>query len=379
MEQVPCLAQLERLEWPSCLMKRVSSGPISCYMCSSTSSAASKTLGTTGAAATTAPPSTTPAPSAAASVPSTTTSAPTTNSASATHDIAPAVGTGGALAAGSMVGLGAALPSTNLGSGAAKGATDLGKVQGINSDASALKPPVTVQGGERTTSMASVTAISHGHEGSRSSNPSPLASGAPASTTSAPAVGAGAAGAGAAGAAAAGVGAATVGTAASKGQMSTSRGTGPKHTVSLTPGREEDAVGHPSTRGPETTRQPGKYPPVQDDDKTSGAKKQTSATTGGPSATSGATATPSTPSKTGTATTASVGSTTAASSVTDSGHKRTGSDASGKKKVGFMSKLKGEMKVISGKLGHDDNKVAEGEKLKHGGEPPLLAGPDTDG
>jgi hypothetical protein len=49
-------------------------------------------------------------------------------------------------------------------------------------------------------------------------------------------------------------------------------------------------------------------------------------------------------------------------------HERTASGSSTKKKAGFMSKLKGEMKVISGKIGGDEAKVKAGEKMKHGGE-----------
>jgi ABC-type uncharacterized transport system ATPase component len=50
------------------------------------------------------------------------------------------------------------------------------------------------------------------------------------------------------------------------------------------------------------------------------------------------------------------------------GHRRASSTSSnGKKKTGFMNKLKGEMKVISGKIGGDEAKVLAGEKLKHGG------------
>ena len=56
---------------------------------------------------------------------------------------------------------------------------------------------------------------------------------------------------------------------------------------------------------------------------------------------------------------------TAASSA---GHGRTDSGSSTKKKAGFMSKLKGEMKVISGKIGGDEAKVKAGERMKHGGE-----------
>ncbi|KAF8981105.1 hypothetical protein BDQ17DRAFT_1379990 [Cyathus striatus] len=37
--------------------------------------------------------------------------------------------------------------------------------------------------------------------------------------------------------------------------------------------------------------------------------------------------------------------------------------ASGKEKHGFMDKIKGEMKVISGKLGHDEEKVELGKQM----------------
>jgi hypothetical protein len=54
--------------------------------------------------------------------------------------------------------------------------------------------------------------------------------------------------------------------------------------------------------------------------------------------------------------------------ATDASHRRTSSNSStGKKKAGFMSKLKGEMKVISGKIGGDEAKVQAGERMKHGG------------
>lgn len=52
-----------------------------------------------------------------------------------------------------------------------------------------------------------------------------------------------------------------------------------------------------------------------------------------------------------------------------SGHTRSDSKSStgsARRKVGFMSKIKGEMKVISGKLKHDNKMVAEGERMKQG-------------
>lgn len=56
-------------------------------------------------------------------------------------------------------------------------------------------------------------------------------------------------------------------------------------------------------------------------------------------------------------------------SAADDSHRRTSSNGSnGKKKAGFMAKLKGEMKVISGKIGGDEAKVQAGERLKHGGK-----------
>ncbi|BEJ13187.1 hypothetical protein CspHIS471_0303610 [Cutaneotrichosporon sp. HIS471] len=50
------------------------------------------------------------------------------------------------------------------------------------------------------------------------------------------------------------------------------------------------------------------------------------------------------------------------------GHSRTGSKSSAGsgRKVGFMTKLKGEFKVLSGKLKKDEKMVAEGERMKHG-------------
>lgn len=44
----------------------------------------------------------------------------------------------------------------------------------------------------------------------------------------------------------------------------------------------------------------------------------------------------------------------------------TTSDGTPKKKPGFMAKLKGEAKIISGKLGHNEAKIEEGRKIMHG-------------
>lgn len=54
--------------------------------------------------------------------------------------------------------------------------------------------------------------------------------------------------------------------------------------------------------------------------------------------------------------------------TTAKGHSRTASSSSSarRRKVGLLSKLKGEMKVLSGKISHDDKKVAEGERLRSG-------------
>lgn len=43
-----------------------------------------------------------------------------------------------------------------------------------------------------------------------------------------------------------------------------------------------------------------------------------------------------------------------------------GSKGEAKHKSSFMEKVKGEMKIISGKLGGDKHKVEEGKKLKGG-------------
>jgi len=86
---------------------------------------------------------------------------------------------------------------------------------------------------------------------------------------------------------------------------------------------------------------------------------------------------PTSPTTTTSPTTASAAATpaspvtkTSAGASTEKGHRRSSSNASsgsnGKKKVGFMNKLKGEIKVIGGKIAHDDKKVQEGERLKHG-------------
>ncbi|KAK4689345.1 hypothetical protein P7C73_g761, partial [Tremellales sp. Uapishka_1] len=105
-------------------------------------------------------------------------------------------------------------------------------VEPTSASAAAATSPVdfaksTRLSNDRTTSLASVTAISDGREGLRTSR---LSEGA--DKKSSPLSGSGA-----------GQPLSSVG----EGQKSTTRGTGPNHTTSLTPGNAEDGVGHPST------------------------------------------------------------------------------------------------------------------------------------
>ncbi|OCF61105.1 hypothetical protein L486_00749 [Kwoniella mangroviensis CBS 10435] len=208
----------------------------------------------------------------------------------------------GASSGSSYAGLAPALPSTSLGLGGDKGATDVPATLGTSSSnanslttapeptstvesgstpatstlspatattapasiessdgvSSALAVPETRHANERTSSAASVTAIRHGHEGSVSKI-SPLAGDGitvpeheELDTTS---------------------------TSAGVGQKSTTPGTGPSHTTSLTPGNEHEGIGHPSTRGSEgTERKPGSYPTVAGgDDKLQEEKKKAEA------------------------------------------------------------------------------------------------------
>lgn len=311
-------------------------------------------------------------------------------------------------------GLAPPLPATFLGLGAAKGATDLEEAglptaastidtpgssstdgTGFESGtaASSLHPASAINDdrspNDRTTSNASITATRHGHEGQK---PSPLAE--TVVHEDAPII--------------SGPNATSADEAdalkATKGETSTSGAT------SLTPGKEVDGVGHPSSRGDDTTREPGSYPkadhdgPVHETKDSSATGTSTGAALAAGAAgsslatdsvektptTSGTASNsthPSTPSKLDTAKGSTTGATAASTSspitpksphtannhtLADEtkGHQRTGSNAStgsnGKKKVGFMSKLKGEMKVIGGKLQNNDAKVAEGERLKHG-------------
>lgn len=323
------------------------------------------------------------------------------------------------------LGLAAPLPAAPLGEGAAGGATDLDVTPGVKTPSVVSAPGTnasspttpsiqqpagpaglavasdTRHANERTTSMASVTAIRAGHEGDRPHGEDVTGTGqahtggAGASPLGKSAIIAGAA------AASGGSAAATAGALAhnsTTGRPDPTDAAGNKQAVSLTPGNEHEGVGHPSVRDiPGATRTPGTYPAADLDGKAEGSDKVLNKTTGAEqtSATSPTAAktapeaaaaaatgdTGSTPAaaaagtatkpSTSAATTAKPSSPSAAmsSAAQDSRHRRTSSGASAsKKKVGFMHKLKGEMKVISGKLTKDETRVEVGEKMKHGGE-----------
>jgi len=270
-------------------------------------------------------------------------------------------------------GLAAPLPATILGLGAAYGATDLKKTSGVSEDTAAPSAPHTAasevtstaldsssgissaassstaattlpqessvrQPNDRTESLASVTAIRHGHTGNRDhrSEVSPLATSALEEVPS-------------------------------HGQQSTTRGTGPNHTTSLTPGEANGGIGHPETRDKEgTSRQPGSYPAVQHDgdkpehhghssDGETAATASTAASAPStkseevkPSTTTGDAATSPSTTKTESATHSNTPISPARKSMEkqsanghDSAHGRKGSTGSGSgKKVGFMKKLK---------------------------------------
>ena len=336
----------------------------------------------------------------------------------------PAAIVGVAAAGTAAYALAAPLPYTSLGQGAAHGATDLDSVKGVSTSnssaasaesaspastttasAARLAPPGTASGGERSTSMASITAINRGHEGNRQSAASPLVESTlandktPESASSKAALGAGVAGvAGGAALAANGV------RKSESGKTST-------ELKDSAPGRHEDSLGHPSTRAPETTREPGTYPKADlngpavpdkhseaapDPSKTkavpvsaavaSGATKNdtpVSPSTGGlgnagtvpatspRASTVASTEPPQTPKSPTNGNVTVVGDDTASSTPKQSGteaKRRTSSGGSSKKKVGFMSKLKGEIKVLSGKLDNDKDKVEAGKRMMHGGE-----------
>nr|KIR47560.1 hypothetical protein I312_03327 [Cryptococcus bacillisporus CA1280] len=191
--------------------------------------------------------------------------------------------TGSATPANNSHSLAPPLPATTLGLGAAHGATKLGPddtltapgsttTTTLSSAATSISPEQkhfaseTTHAHERASSAASMTAIAHGREGKpldRESSakeskiaPSPLAESTVPEDKSVANSKETAAGAGAGAAAAT----TAVGVAAI-GQKSTALGTSSKHTTSLTPGKEEEGVGHPSTHNTAgTSREPGTYP-----------------------------------------------------------------------------------------------------------------------
>jgi hypothetical protein len=301
-----------------------------------------------------------------------------------------------ALGAGAGAGLAAALPQTHLTQGAARGATDIEATPGVSapgSSSSTITAQDTRQSNDRTTSLASVTAIRGGTEGERhatSVGSSPLA-GEPITTGEGVRAGLASQGegvlAGQASAArdipgeaiksqpsTAATGTAAIG-ATVAGGVPTSDVSHTAQTKSLTPGTVEEGVGHPSTRGAEgTTRQPGTYPAANH-----GAATTTATAAYHEPVSPASTNSPLTPKSP--ATKIKDDSAIAEHNGNGNGnghhqpetsHRRTGSTAStgsnGGKKVGFLKKLKGEIKVISGKIGHDNEKVEEGERIKHGGE-----------
>lgn len=191
--------------------------------------------------------------------------------------------TGSATPADNSYSLAPPLPATTLGLGAAHGATKLGPddtltapgsttTTTLSSAATSISPEQkhfaseTTHAHERASSAASMTAIAHGREGKpldRGSSakeskiaPSPLAeSTVPEDKSVANSKET---------AARAGAGAAAATTAVGAdgiGQKSTAPGTSSEHTTSLTPGKEEEGVGHPSTHNTAgTSREPGTYP-----------------------------------------------------------------------------------------------------------------------
>ncbi|KIY54716.1 hypothetical protein I307_05998, partial [Cryptococcus deuterogattii 99/473] len=194
-----------------------------------------------------------------------------------------ATATGSVTPADNSYSLAPPLPATTLGLGAAHGATKLGlddtltapgstTTTTLSSAATSISPEQkhfaseTTHAHERANSAASMTAIAHGREGKpldRGSSakdskiaPSPLAeSTVPEDKSVANGKET------AAGARAGATAAATAVGAAAIGQKSTAPGTSSEHTTSLTPGKEEEGVGHPSTHNTAgTSREPGTYP-----------------------------------------------------------------------------------------------------------------------
>lgn len=219
------------------------------------------------------------------------------------------------------------LPQTKLGEGISEGATNPAIITGTDAEnASAptsaassvalTAPPAN----DRTDSMASITAIRHGHAGARDdSHPSPLAQ---------------------------------VSTATDADPTSATSGTGSELHDHHTHAPAPTPVPVPAPVSPKDEAEPViDVPKTHSTDHTSTHKTE-NAENGHSGSHSQSPISP-----------------VAKSGVADDKNHRRGSSTSsnGKKKVGFMNKLKGEMKVISGKIGGDEAKVAQGEKLKHGG------------
>jgi hypothetical protein len=225
-------------------------------------------------------------------------------------------------------GLAPPLPQTDLGHGAGEGATDVEAAVGSSSHGgasvvesavgdspdgsakSSMLSPASAPVPERTDSFASTTAIRHGHEGShKTSGSSPLS-------------------------------AAPVVAAVDEKPTPISE---PRESEKTLEQKVAEAHAPVGTASPATPS------------KTSGSAIADSPTTkSSPLAAKSSGQSP-------------VGKTSSSAS-----HDRTASGSSTKKKAGFMSKLKGEMKVISGKIGGDEAKVQAGERMKHGGESSTL-------
>lgn len=176
--------------------------------------------------------------------------------------------TGTSTSADNSYSLAPPLPATTLGLGAAHGATKLDPdgtptapgsttTTTLSSATTSISPgekhfaSETTHAHERTSSAASMTAIAHGREGkpldrelaAKESKiaPSPLAESTVAEDRSVV------------------NGRETAAGVTTIGQKSTAPAT--SHITSLTPGKEDDGVGHPSTHNiPGTSREPGTYP-----------------------------------------------------------------------------------------------------------------------
>jgi hypothetical protein len=225
-------------------------------------------------------------------------------------------------------GLAPPLPQTDLGLGASEGATDVEAAVGASSHVgatdvegavgaspdgsakSSMLSPASAPVPERTDSFASTTAIRHGHEGShKTSDSSPLS-------------------------------AAPIVAVIDEKPTPVSEPRESEKTLEQKVAESHAPTGTASSASPATPS------------KTTGSAIADSPTTkSSPLASKSNGQSP-------------VGKTAASSA----GHDRTASGSSTKKKAGFMSKLKGEMKVISGKIGGDEAKVQAGERMKHGGE-----------